>query len=139
MPAGDPNIYPNGAVTVFFGNATSCVKQLLDRQDYQAAKNGPSGASYALSAQSAVIFDTTAQTWPWTVNNLPSPPTIWAVNKAYTAGQSVVAPLPYGLGMNIYLCMVGGTSAAAGNGPSGAGLATDNTVKWSYVGGAYGG
>lgn len=129
--------HPNGEVTAYYGDATSCVKQILDKADYQFGTTRPDGAKWAKSPQSTVIFDRTVP--PLTVYNLPSPPAPWVANKVYAVNQTVMSPLPFGPGMDIFVCIVGGTSASSGNGPSDNGVVTDGTVKWLYVGGNYGG
>lgn len=48
---------PNGVVTVYYGNATSCVKHLLDKQDWNEAQQKPDKALWSTSAQSGTVID----------------------------------------------------------------------------------
>jgi hypothetical protein len=55
----------------------------------------------------------------------------WATSTAYSAG-AVVKDTTSG---KTYVCIVAGTSASSGNGPSGTGTAIlDGTVVWMYIG-----
>ena len=59
MPANKPN----GTVTVFYGDATSCEKHLLDKHDYAFALSRPDAAKWATSAQSGTVVDRTKDTF----------------------------------------------------------------------------
>ena len=51
---------PNGAFTAFYdasGIGTSCVRSLMDKQDWSEAQRGPDRAKWAMSAQSGTVFD----------------------------------------------------------------------------------
>lgn len=60
---------------------------------------------------------------------LVTPPAAWEASHAYVAGDRVVNDTP----KRLYICVVPGTSAAAG-GPTGTGAGiADGTVTWDYV------
>jgi hypothetical protein len=50
---------PNGTIVAYYGNATSCIKHLLDVQDYRYATARPDAALWATSPQSGTIVDLT--------------------------------------------------------------------------------
>jgi hypothetical protein len=127
---------PNATVVAYYGNAASCTKYAMPLIDWAAAQQAPDKALWSLSAQSAIVFDKTVPAPAF--GNLP-PVYQWAASTIYAKGQAVSAPPGNQLGNKVYVCLVGGTSASSGNGPTGMGLFTDNTVTWNYVGGSYGG
>lgn len=48
---------PNGVVTVYYGTAASCTKQLLDLQDWNEAQKKSDKVLWATSAQSGTVLD----------------------------------------------------------------------------------
>jgi hypothetical protein len=48
---------PNGVLTVFYGDGTSCQEFIMDKQDYAEALKSTEKAKFALSAQSGTVFD----------------------------------------------------------------------------------
>lgn len=68
----------------------------------------------------SVAKDNRLRNQPW--NPCPA----WAASTVYSVGRRVLA------NGNEYACTVAGTSGASA--PSGAGLVTDNTAKWQYIG-----
>jgi hypothetical protein len=135
MPANNPS-YPNGTTVAYYGTAASCQKFALDTADYNFAITRPDAALWSLSAQSAIVFDKTVPAV--SLYSLP-PVSTWAPSTVYAKGQAVCAPPGNQLGNKIYQCLVGGTSASSGNGPTGGGIVADGSVTWNYVGGNYGG
>jgi hypothetical protein len=127
---------PNSAVVAYYGNAASCTKYAMPLVDWAAAQQAPDKALWSLSAQSAIVFDKTVPALG--LVGLP-PVSTWAASTIYAKGQAVSAPPGNQFGNKIYVCLVGGTSASTGNGPTGMGLAVDGSVTWNYVGGSYGG
>ena len=69
--------FPNGRVTAFYGNATSCKKQILDQADYNFALTRADGGLWALSPQSGTVLDTS-----FTRNSVGSAASLYG----YTAG-----------------------------------------------------
>jgi hypothetical protein len=53
--------FPNGIVVAYYGNATSCRKQVLDKNDYAFALTRADGALWALSPQSGTVFAVSPQ------------------------------------------------------------------------------
>jgi hypothetical protein len=127
---------PNATVVAYYGTAASCTKYAMPLIDWATAQRAPDKALWSLSAQSAIVFDRTVPAPNLT--NLP-PTSTWAQSTVYAKGQAVSAPPGNQLGNKIYVCLVGGTSASSGNGPTGGGLFADGSVTWNYVGGNYGG
>lgn len=48
---------PNGIFAAFFGDGTSCIRCLVDKQDWFEALRSADKAKWALSAQSGTILD----------------------------------------------------------------------------------
>lgn len=47
---------PNGVVTVYYGDASQCIKHLLDIQDWKHAQTRPDAAKWSTSAQSGTVL-----------------------------------------------------------------------------------
>lgn len=48
---------PNGTFTAFFGDASSCIRYLLDKQDWAEGLKTADKAKWAMSAQSGTVID----------------------------------------------------------------------------------
>lgn len=88
--------------------------------------NAAAGDSFDLTVTNATAFTINAP-----LGDAPAYD-FWNQSTVYAAGKHVVDAT----NQNVYVCTVGGTSAAAGTGPSGTGTGiSDNTVTWNYVSG----
>ena len=48
---------PNGIFTAYFGDGTSCIRALIDKQDWAEGLKSSDKAKWAMSAQSGTVFD----------------------------------------------------------------------------------
>lgn len=59
MAAGPPSFEgrPNGTFQAFYGNASSCIRSMMDKQDWSEAQKRPDAPLWAMSAQSGTVID----------------------------------------------------------------------------------
>jgi uncharacterized phage protein gp47/JayE len=126
------------SITSFFSNPSGVMLDYVSKLTGTTRKAATSSSvvltltgtptTVVASGKIAAVNGTTAQF------QTTAPGTIAAVT-AWAQGVAVVAGNRRTANGNVYLCQVGGTTAAVGTGPAGTGVnIDDNGVKWDFLG-----